>query len=95
MTGQCRCARLGLTHISLPPGATHPGLVLSGDVDFSPLTYGDEDKTSPAEWLAQHDWAVDPVRGALELQADYGLIPSDVDAQIDAILRSQYVTATR
>jgi methyltransferase (TIGR00027 family) len=75
--------------------ATHPGLDLSGNVDFSPLTYDDEDKTSPAEWLAEHGWAVDPVRSALELQADYGLIPSDVDAQIDTILRSQYITATR
>jgi methyltransferase (TIGR00027 family) len=75
--------------------ATHPGLDLSGDVDLSPLTYDDEDKTSSAEWLAEHGWTVDPVRGALDLQADYGLIRSDVDAQIDTILRSQYVTATR
>jgi methyltransferase (TIGR00027 family) len=75
--------------------ATHPGLDLSGEVDFSPLTYDDEDKTSPEVWLAEHRWAVDAVRSALDLQADYGLISSDMDAQIDTILCSQYVTATR
>ncbi|MBO0882071.1 MAG: class I SAM-dependent methyltransferase, partial [Mycobacterium sp.] len=75
--------------------AAHPGLDLSGDVDFSPLTYDDEDKTSPAEWLAEHGWVVGPVRGALDLHADYGLVPSDGEAQIDTILRSRYVIATR
>jgi methyltransferase (TIGR00027 family) len=53
---------------------THPGVNLPGDVDFAALTYDDEDKTSPAEWLAAHGWAVDPVRSTLDLQASYGLI---------------------
>jgi methyltransferase (TIGR00027 family) len=73
----------------------YPGLNLSGDVDFSALTYNDEDKTSPAEWLAEHGWTVDPVRSSLELQAGYGRIPPDVDVQIDGVLRSRYITATR
>jgi methyltransferase (TIGR00027 family) len=75
--------------------ATHPGLNLPGDVDFSALTYDDGDKTSPAEWLAEHGWAVDPVRTTLELQADYGRMPPEGDVQIDRILHSQYITAAR
>jgi methyltransferase (TIGR00027 family) len=75
--------------------ATYPGLSLSGDVDFSALTYADEDKTRPTEWLAEHGWAVDPVRTTPELQAGYGRIPPEVDVHIDSILRSQYITATR
>jgi methyltransferase (TIGR00027 family) len=74
---------------------TFPGLNISGDVDFSALTYEDEDKTSPARWLAEHGWAVDPVRRNPELQADYGRSPADVDVQIDSIMHSQYITATR
>jgi methyltransferase (TIGR00027 family) len=74
---------------------TYPGLNLSGDVDFSALTYDDEDKTSPAQWLADHGWAVDPVRTNPELQVDYGRTPADVDLQIDSIMHSQYITSTR
>jgi methyltransferase (TIGR00027 family) len=76
-------------------GVTHPGVNLPGDVDFAGLTYDDEDKTSPAEWLAEHGWAVDPVQSTLDLQASYGLIPPDVDVQIDSVLGSQYITANR
>jgi methyltransferase (TIGR00027 family) len=74
---------------------TYPGLNKSGDVDFSTLTYDEETKTSPAQWLADHGWAVDPVRTNPELQADYGRTPADVDVQIDSIMHSQYITATR
>jgi methyltransferase (TIGR00027 family) len=72
---------------------THPGVNMSGDVDFSALTY--ETKTDPAEWLAAHRWAVEPVRNNLELQASYGMTPPDVDVKIDSFMRSQYITATR
>ncbi|BBZ13674.1 putative S-adenosyl-L-methionine-dependent methyltransferase [Mycobacterium branderi] len=75
--------------------ATYPGLNMSGDVDFASLTYGDEAKTKPAQWLAEHGWTVDPVRNTLQLQAGYGRTPPEVDAQIDAIMHSEYVTATR
>jgi methyltransferase (TIGR00027 family) len=71
----------------------HPGANMSGDVDFSALTY--EPKTDPAEWLAAHGWSVDPVRNTLELQAGYGLTPPDVDVKIDSFMHSQYITATR
>ncbi|MGH3597749.1 MAG: class I SAM-dependent methyltransferase [Mycobacterium sp.] len=74
---------------------TYPGLNLSGDVDFSALTYDDEDKTEPAQWLADHGWVVDRVRTTLELQTGYGRTPPDVDVQIDRIMHSQYITATR
>ncbi|WP_375482966.1 class I SAM-dependent methyltransferase [uncultured Mycobacterium sp.] len=74
--------------------ATHPGVNMSGEVDFSALTY-DEDKTSPADWLAAHGWAVDPIRTNPELQAAYGRTPADVDRRIDSIMHSQYITATR
>ncbi|MGH3524597.1 MAG: class I SAM-dependent methyltransferase, partial [Mycobacterium sp.] len=74
---------------------TYPGLDLSGDVDFSALTYDDEDKTEPARWLADHGWVVDRVRTTLELQTAYGRTPPDVDVQIDRIMHSQYITATR
>jgi methyltransferase (TIGR00027 family) len=74
--------------------ATHPGVNVSGEVDFSALTYH-EDKTSPADWLAAHGWAVDPVRTNPELQAAYGRTPADVDRRIDSIMHSQYITATR
>ncbi|HUH68963.1 MAG TPA: class I SAM-dependent methyltransferase [Mycobacterium sp.] len=72
---------------------THPGVNMSGDVDFSALTY--EPKTDPAEWLAAHGWVVEPVRNTLDLQAGYGMTPPDVDVKIDGFMRSQYITATR
>lgn len=72
---------------------THPGVNMSGGVDFSALTY--ESKIDPAHWLAAHGWAVEPVRSTLELQASYGLTPPDVDVQMDSFMRSQYITATR
>jgi len=71
----------------------HPGVNMSGDVDFSALTY--EPKTDPAEWLAAHGWTVEPVRNTLDLQAGYGMTPPDVDVKIDSFMRSQYITATR
>ncbi len=71
----------------------HPGVSMSGDVDFSALTY--EPKTDPAEWLAAHGWAVEPVRNTLELQAGYGMTPAEVDVKIDGFMHSQYITAIR
>jgi methyltransferase (TIGR00027 family) len=71
----------------------HPGVNMSGDVDFSALTY--EPKTDTAEWLAAHGWVVEPVRNTLELQAGYGMTPPDVDVKIDSFMHSQYITATR
>jgi methyltransferase (TIGR00027 family) len=74
---------------------TYPGLNMSGDVDFSALTYDELTKTPPARWLAEHGWTVDPVRNTLQLQAGYGRTPPDVDAQVDAVIHSEYITATR
>ncbi len=74
---------------------TYPGLTLSGDVNFSALTYDDAAKTKPADWLAAHGWAVEPVRTNPELQADYGRTPPEVDLQVDRIMHSEYITATR
>jgi O-methyltransferase involved in polyketide biosynthesis len=71
----------------------HPGVNMSGDVDFSALTY--EPKSDPAEWLAAHGWAVEPVRNTLDLQVGYGMTPPEVDVKIDAFMHSQYITATR
>jgi methyltransferase (TIGR00027 family) len=71
----------------------HPGVNMSGDVDFSALTY--EPKGDPAEWLAAHGWSVEPVRNTLDLQAGYGITPPDVDVKIDSFMHSQYITATR
>jgi methyltransferase (TIGR00027 family) len=71
----------------------HPGVNVSGDVDFSALTY--EPRTDPAERLAAHGWAVEPVRNTLDLQAGYGMTPPEVDVKIDRFMRSQYITATR
>ena len=73
--------------------ADHPGVNMSGGVNFSTLTY--EPETEPAERLAAHGWTVDPVRNTLELQARYGMNPPEVDIKIDGFMRSQYVTATR
>lgn len=73
--------------------ATHPGVNLSGEVDFSALSY--DDKTDPAQWLAARGWAVEPVRGTLELQAGYGMTPPDVDVKIDRVMHSQYITAIK
>jgi methyltransferase (TIGR00027 family) len=73
--------------------STHPGVNMSGEVDFSALTY--EIRTDPAERLAAHGWTVEPVRNTLELQAGYGMTPPDVDVRIDSFMRSQYITATR
>ncbi|MCV7381389.1 SAM-dependent methyltransferase [Mycobacterium alsense] len=71
----------------------HPGVNMSGDVDFSALTY--EPTIDPAESLAAHGWAVEPVRNTLDLQAGYGMTPPEVDVKIDAFMHSQYITATR
>jgi methyltransferase (TIGR00027 family) len=73
--------------------AEHPGVSMSGDVDFSALTY--EPKSDPANWLAAHGWAVEPVRNTLELQTGYGMTPPEVDVEIDGFMHSQYITATR
>ena len=71
----------------------HPGVNMSGDVDFSALTY--EPKSDPGEWLAAHGWAIEPVRNTLDLQVGYGMTPPEVDVKIDAFMHSQYITATR
>jgi methyltransferase (TIGR00027 family) len=71
----------------------HPGVNMSGDVDFSALTY--EPKTDPAEVLAAQGWDVEPVRNTLQLQAGYGMTAPDVDVKIDSFMHSQYITATR
>ncbi len=73
----------------------YPGLNKSGDIDISALTYDERTKTKPAQWLAEHGWTVDPVRNNLELQAGYGRTPPNVDVQIDAVMHSEYITATR
>jgi methyltransferase (TIGR00027 family) len=75
--------------------ARHSGLNLSGDVDFSTLTYNDVTKTSPAQWLTDHGWAVDPVRTNPELQREYGRTPRQVDLELDQIMHSEYISATR
>jgi methyltransferase (TIGR00027 family) len=74
---------------------TYPGLNRSGDVNFSTLTYDDAQKTKPADWLADHGWTVEPVRTNPELQAEYGRIPAQVDLQVDQIMHSEYISATR
>jgi methyltransferase (TIGR00027 family) len=71
----------------------HPGANKSGNVDFSALTY--EPKSEPADWLAAHGWAVEPVRNTLALQAEYGITPPEVDVKIDNFMHSQYITATK
>jgi O-methyltransferase involved in polyketide biosynthesis len=74
---------------------THPGLNLSGDVNFSTLTYDDTTKTKPAQWLTEHGWTVEPVRTNPDLQRDYGRTPSKVDVDLDEVMHSEYITATR
>ena len=73
--------------------ADHPGVNMSGDVNFSALTY--EPQTDTAELLAAHGWDVEPVRNTLQLQAGYGMAPPEVDVKIDGFMHSQYITATR
>lgn len=73
--------------------AAHPGVNMSGSVDFSALTY--EPKSDPADWLAAHGWNVEPIRNTLQLEALYGMIPPEVDVKIDSFMRSQYIAATR
>jgi methyltransferase (TIGR00027 family) len=73
--------------------AKYPGVNMAGDVDFSALTY--DDGTDTADWLSQHGWTVDPVKTNPELQAGYGRTVPEVDRQVDSIMHSQYITATR
>ncbi len=73
----------------------YPGLNLSGDVDFSTLTYDDATKTKPAQWLTDHGWAIDPVRTNPELQREYRRTPAQVDLDLDEIMHSEYISATR
>lgn len=75
--------------------ATHPGVNMSGDIDFSTLTYEPHDKADPAQWLPEHGWAVDLLSTNPELQAGYGRTPPAVDTEIDRLMHSQYITATR
>ncbi|HUB58362.1 MAG TPA: class I SAM-dependent methyltransferase [Mycobacterium sp.] len=74
---------------------TYPGLNLSGDVKFSALTYSDAEKARPAAWLADHGWSVEPLRTNPELQAEYGSTPTEIDLQVDQIMHSEYISATR
>jgi methyltransferase (TIGR00027 family) len=74
---------------------SYPGLNLSGDVNFSTLTYDDATKTKPAQWLADHGWTVDPVQTNPGLQREYGQTPAQVDLDLDEIMHSEYITATR
>jgi methyltransferase (TIGR00027 family) len=73
--------------------ASYPGVNMAGDVDFSALTYDDQADT--ADWLSRHGWTVDPVRTNPELQAGYGRTVPEVDRQVDSIMRSRYITASR
>src|ERR1700744_3865512 len=73
----------------------YPGLNLSGDVNFSTLTYDDATKTKPAQWLADHGWAVEPVQTNPGLQREYGRTPAQADMDLDEIMHSEYITATR
>ncbi|MCV7195160.1 class I SAM-dependent methyltransferase [Mycobacterium angelicum] len=73
--------------------ASHPGVDMSGSVDFSALTY--DNKADPAAWLAAHGWAVEPVQNTLALQAGYGMTPPDIDVKLDGFMRSQYIAATK
>ena len=74
--------------------AEHPGVNMSGNVDFSALTY--EPKSDTAHWLAAHGWAVEPVRTTLELQlGGHGMTPPEVDVKIDGFMHSQYITGGR
>jgi methyltransferase (TIGR00027 family) len=75
--------------------ATYPGLNLSGEVNFSTLTYDDAEKSKPADWLADHGWSVEHVHTNPELQAEYGRTPPEVDLQVDQIMHSEYIIATR
>ena len=75
--------------------AAHPGLLLSGDIDFATLTYPRDTKTAPAESLARHGWTVRAPVSSLQLQAEYGLVPRPVDRAVDAVLHSEYLVATR
>jgi methyltransferase (TIGR00027 family) len=74
---------------------SYPGLNLSGDVNFSTLTYDDSTKTEPAQWLGQHGWTIESVRTNPELQREYGRTAPQVDVEIDKIMHSEYVTASR
>ncbi|MCV7075376.1 class I SAM-dependent methyltransferase [Mycobacterium szulgai] len=73
--------------------ASHPGVDMSGSVNFSALTY--DNKADPAAWLGAHGWAVEPVQNTLALQAGYGMTPPDIDVKLDGFMRSQYITATK
>ncbi len=75
--------------------ATHPGIAMSGDIDFSTLTYPDDTRADPAAWLARRGWAVRNHGTSLDLLARYGRTPAEVDTQVDAVLGSAYLVATR
>ncbi|HET9875228.1 MAG TPA: SAM-dependent methyltransferase, partial [Mycobacterium sp.] len=75
--------------------ANHPGLAMSGDVDFTTLTYADDTKTKPATWLTSHGWTVHDAGTSPALQAGYGRTPAAVDVAVDAVLHSEYLVATR
>jgi methyltransferase (TIGR00027 family) len=75
--------------------AAHPEVNISGAVDFSALTYDSHNRLNPADWLAEHDWAVLTVSTTIELRARYRRPVPAVDARVDSVLRSQYITATK
>jgi methyltransferase (TIGR00027 family) len=85
-------SRLDSTQLSALE-ADYPGVNMSGEADFSALTY--DDRTDPAQWLGDRGWTVDPVLTTLQLQSGYGRTPPEVDVRVDNIMRSQYITATR
>lgn len=66
-----------------------------GTTASTPNPYDDATKTKPAHWLADHGWTVDPVQTNPELQREYGRTPPQVDMDLDEIMHSEYITATR
>jgi methyltransferase (TIGR00027 family) len=74
---------------------TYPGVSPTAAVDFSGLIYDRDNRTNPADWLAEHGWTIDDVSTNPELQAGYGGTVREVDQQVDSIIHSQYITATR
>lgn len=87
-------SRLGADQLSSLV-TTHPEVDMSGDVDFSALTYDPDTKSNPADWLRERGWTIDHLSTNPELQAGYGRTPAAVDEQIDRLMHSRYIVATR
>ncbi|WP_255790505.1 SAM-dependent methyltransferase [Mycobacteroides abscessus] len=72
----------------------HPGVDILGGIDFASLTYND-DGFDLAPWLTERGWTVKHAGNVLDLQFRCGETPTVLEEELDRMLHSEYLTASK